>query len=47
VPFFFKQWGGAQKERKGHVLHGRTYNEFPVTARIGTEEGGQLSLSLR
>src|SRR6266568_2309162 len=30
VPFFFKQWGGAKKKRKGRVLHGHTYNEFPV-----------------
>jgi len=46
VPFFFKQWGGPQKQRKGRVLHGRTYNEFPVAAHIGTQDGDQLSLRL-
>jgi protein gp37 len=46
VPFFFKQWGGAQKKRKGRVLHGRTYNEFPVVAHIGTQDGDQLSLRI-
>ena len=29
VPFFFKQWGGRQKERAGRVLDGRTWDEFP------------------
>lgn len=29
VPFFFKQWGGAQKSRTGRHLRGRTYDEFP------------------
>jgi len=47
VPFFFKQWGGAQKKRRGRVLHGRTYNEFPIVAHLGTQNGGQLSLRLR
>ena len=30
VPFFFKQWGGIRKKRNGRLLHGRTYDEFPV-----------------
>jgi protein gp37 len=47
VPFFFKQWGGAQKKRKGRVLHGRTYNEFPVVTHLGTQDGDQLSLRLQ
>lgn len=29
VPFFFKQWGGVRKVRKGRRLEGRTYNEYP------------------
>ena len=29
VPFFFKQWGGVRKARKGRVLEGRTYDEYP------------------
>jgi protein gp37 len=31
VPFFFKQWGGPQKKKNGRKLHGRTYDEFPLT----------------
>lgn len=31
VPFFFKQWGGARKSLSGRELHGRTYDEFPLT----------------
>ena len=30
VPFFFKQWGGAQKRRHGRMLDGRTWDEFPL-----------------
>jgi len=29
VPFFFKQWGGANKKRAGRSLDGRTWDEFP------------------
>lgn len=29
VPFFFKQWGGVQKSRRGRQLDGRTWDEFP------------------
>lgn len=29
VPFFFKQWGGVQKKRKGRLLEGRTWDEMP------------------
>ncbi|MDE2111318.1 MAG: DUF5131 family protein [Alphaproteobacteria bacterium] len=28
--FFFKQWGGKRKHKTGRMLHGRTYDEFPV-----------------
>jgi protein gp37 len=30
VPFFFKQWGGAQKKRHGRELNGRTYDAMPL-----------------
>lgn len=33
VPFFFKQWGGVHKKRAGRELKGKTYNEFPSTAK--------------
>jgi len=29
VPFFFKQWGGAQKKRNGRLLDGRTWDGIP------------------
>jgi protein gp37 len=29
VAFFFKQWGGAQKDRGGRQLDGRTWDEMP------------------
>jgi protein gp37 len=29
IPFFFKQWGGVQKNRNGRTLNGRTYDEIP------------------
>lgn len=31
VAFFFKQWGGQNKKAAGRELHGRTYDEFPIT----------------
>jgi protein gp37 len=30
VPFFFKQWGGANKAKTGRVLEGRTWDEMPI-----------------
>jgi len=29
APFFFKQWGGINKKRKGRLLDGRTWDEVP------------------
>jgi protein gp37 len=34
VPFFFKQWGGRQKKRKGRDLEGRTWDEMPRGVEI-------------
>jgi protein gp37 len=31
IPFFFKQWGGANKKKAGRVLEGRTWDEMPNT----------------
>src|SRR5262245_49823923 len=30
VPFFFKQWGGFNKKRRGRNLEGRTWDELPL-----------------
>jgi protein gp37 len=29
VPFFFKQWGGANEKRRGRFLEGRTWDQMP------------------
>jgi protein gp37 len=29
IAFFFKQWGGARKDRTGRTRRGRTYDEMP------------------
>jgi protein gp37 len=29
VDFFFKQWGGVHKSKKGRLLHSGTYDEMP------------------
>ncbi len=34
VPFFFKQWGGAQKKRNGRVLDGQTWDAMPKGHRL-------------
>lgn len=31
IPFFFKQWGGANKKKAGNELDGRTWEEMPRT----------------
>ena len=30
IPFFFKQWGGVFKKRRGRLLEGREWNGKPV-----------------
>ena len=30
VPFFFKQWGGANKKKAGRLLDGRTWDQMPA-----------------
>lgn len=30
IPFFFKQWGGLHKARRGRLLDGKTYDEYPA-----------------
>ncbi len=34
VAFFFKQWGGVRKAEAGRTLDGKTYDEYPATARV-------------
>ena len=34
VPFFFKQWGGAQKKKAGRTLGGRTWDEMPAQREL-------------
>jgi len=29
VPFFFKQWGGFNKKKKGRFLDGEVWSEMP------------------
>jgi protein gp37 len=29
VPFFFEQWGGANKKKADRILEGRTWSEMP------------------
>ncbi|HVA93597.1 MAG TPA: phage Gp37/Gp68 family protein [Candidatus Dormibacteraeota bacterium] len=36
VPFFFKQWGGVQKNKAGRTLQGRTWDEMPVHGELVT-----------
>jgi protein gp37 len=30
VPFFFKQWGGVNKKKRGRLLEGRIWNQMPL-----------------
>lgn len=40
VPFFFKQWGGVFKGRRGRELQGRTYDGFPSIGHGGVLVAG-------
>ena len=31
IPFFFKQWGGVNKKKRGRLLEGRLWNQMPET----------------
>jgi len=44
VPFFFKQWGGVNKKRRGRVLNGRTYDELPRWDARGQERSAFVVL---
>ena len=35
VPFFFKQWGGVQKNKAGRLLQGKTWSQMPVYRKAG------------
>lgn len=39
VPFFFKQWGGVQKSKKGRKLEGRTYDQMPEHLSLAAQFG--------
>lgn len=30
IPFFFKQWGGVNKKKKGRILEGKIFDEMPA-----------------
>jgi three-Cys-motif partner protein len=57
VPFFFKQWGGVQKNRTGRLLNGRTYDEYPpivsapmpdiTSRRLLAQESERMTISWR
>src|SRR2546428_7367851 len=38
IPFFFKQWGGFPKRKRGRVLNGRTYDEQPAGLSVPVPE---------
>lgn len=40
VPFFFKQWGGANKKRAGRLLEGKEWNEMPTAAAQTIHKSG-------
>jgi hypothetical protein len=44
VPFFFKQWGGVNKNRTGWILDGRTWDEISVELEL--ERGRRVGLAV-
>ena len=48
VPFFFKQWGGANKKLAGRVLDGRTHDDMPPHSGVeAPDRAGRLELLAR
>lgn len=43
VPFFFKQWGGVQKSRRGRELDGQEWNAMPATHRGVKHAAGSVA----
>jgi protein gp37 len=43
VPFFFKQWGGAQPKSGGRLLDGAEWSQWPVPPTRGHAIGGVFS----
>ncbi len=43
VPFFFKQWGGANRKQAGRVLDGRTWDEMPHVRATATHFAGRVA----
>jgi len=37
VPFFFKQWGGVCKNKRGRLLEGRTWDQLPRKVSVGCQ----------
>lgn len=33
IPFFFKQWGGINKNKTGRLLEGKGWSEMPITSK--------------
>jgi protein gp37 len=38
VPFFFKQWGGVNKKKRGRLLDGRLYSQMPEILTKGSPQ---------
>ena len=36
VPFFFKQWGGFNKKKRGRILEGRTWEQMPKCLQVAS-----------
>lgn len=47
VAFFFKQWGGARKDRTGRTLDGRTHDERPAGSPYPMASAGDRAGHLR
>ncbi len=43
VPFFFKQWGGVNKNKNGRILDGRTWDEMPNNFNIASPQYSLLN----
>jgi len=38
IPFFFKQWGGRNKKKRGRLLDGRTWDQMPPVFKTNARQ---------
>ena len=44
IPFYFKGWGWANKNRSSNMIDGKSYQEYPIPSSLRKSKGRKLQL---